>query len=47
MVTHLTAGGVRTVTEADVEACLAARAGSLREALFDLYDLHERRRRTD
>jgi hypothetical protein len=45
VVTHLTAGVARTVTDAEVEGSLAARAGNLREALFDLYDLHERRRR--
>jgi hypothetical protein len=46
VVAHLTTAAVRTVTDAEVEACLAARAGDLREALFDLYDLHERRRET-
>jgi hypothetical protein len=44
VVAHLTAGRRRTVTDTEVEARLAARAGDLREALFDLYDLHERRR---
>jgi hypothetical protein len=44
VVAHLTATAAPTVTDADVERCLAARAGDLREALFDLYDLHERRR---
>ena len=32
-------------TVSDLRACLAARHANLREALFDLYDLHERRRR--
>jgi hypothetical protein len=43
VVAHLTAGAASTVTDAEVAGRLAARAGNLREALFDLYDLHERR----
>ena len=46
VVAHLTAGAAPTVTEDEVTARLAARHGNLREALFDLYDLHERRRAT-
>jgi hypothetical protein len=33
------------ITAADVEACFAQRAGDVRETLFDLYNLYERRRR--
>ena len=33
------------ITAADVEACFALRAGDVRETLFDLYNLYERRRR--
>ncbi len=33
------------ITAADVEACFAQRAGDVREMLFDLYNLYERRRR--
>jgi hypothetical protein len=44
VVAHLTAGAVPMVTDAEVDQCLTERAGNLREALFDLYDLHERRR---
>jgi len=44
VVAHLTAGAAPTVTDAEVAERLAARAGNLREALFDLYDLHEQRR---
>jgi hypothetical protein len=40
---HLVPGPERTVTAAELLARLAAREGNLREALFDLYDLHERR----
>jgi len=43
VVAHLTAGAAPTVTEDEVTARLAARGGNLREALFDLYDLHEQR----
>jgi hypothetical protein len=44
VVGHLTAGSARLVGDAEVVARLAARGGNLREALFELYDLHERRR---
>jgi len=30
----------------ELQDCLAARQGNLREALFDLYDMHERRRQS-
>jgi hypothetical protein len=44
VVDHLTPPGPGcTVTPADVRERLAVRSGNLREALFDLYDLHERR----
>ncbi len=33
------------ITTADVEACYTKRAGDIRETLFDLYNLYERRRR--
>jgi hypothetical protein len=46
VVAHLNAGAAPTVTEDEVAARLAARADNLREALFDLYDLHEQRRRS-
>jgi hypothetical protein len=46
VVDHLTPPGPGcTVTQADVRERLDARSGNLREALFDLYDLHERRAR--
>jgi hypothetical protein len=32
-----------TFTETEVEAALRSREGNLREALFELYDLYERR----
>jgi hypothetical protein len=38
---YLTQGTPSPVTLDNVEARLAARSGNLREALFDLYDLHE------
>jgi hypothetical protein len=41
---HLLGGQQGLVDESDLFACLAARGGNLREALFDLYDSHERRR---
>jgi hypothetical protein len=44
VVEFLTTGMPSRVTPPEVEAPLAARQGNLREALFDLYDLHERRR---
>lgn len=34
----------RRVLDADVEASFMAKTGSIREALFDLYDLYEQRR---
>ena len=43
---HLLAGeGRPLVDDDDLAACLTARGGNLREALFDLYDLWEQRRR--
>jgi hypothetical protein len=44
VVGHLTVGSARLVGDGEVLARLAARGGNLREALFELYDLHERRR---
>jgi hypothetical protein len=38
------AGSNRTIEAAEVVDRLIARSGNLREALFDLYDLHEKRR---
>jgi hypothetical protein len=40
-------GPDRTIEPAEVVERLAARSGNLREALFDLYDLHERRSHLD
>jgi hypothetical protein len=45
VVGHLTRGTGVTIAAADVTARLDARAGDLRETLFDLYDLHERNAR--
>lgn len=45
VVEHLTAGAMQFVSVADVTACLTAQGGNLREALFELFDLHERRTR--
>jgi hypothetical protein len=44
VVAYLTAGTTATVADREVDDRLAVRGGNLREALFDLYDLHERRR---
>jgi hypothetical protein len=43
---HLTKERASPVTEHDLAFRLAARNGNLREALFDLYDLHEQRTRS-
>jgi hypothetical protein len=43
---HLTKDRASPVTEGDLASRLAARTGNLREALFDLYDLHEQRTRS-
>ena len=43
VVDYLTARGPAVVGRADVADRLAARGGDLREALFDLYALHESR----
>ena len=41
----LTRDRTALVTSSELPQCLAARNGNLRDALFDLYDLHERRMR--
>ena len=45
VVDHLTRACSRTVRDEDIYHRLAAQQGTLREVLFDLYDLHELRRR--
>ena len=40
-------GQRRLVGEEDLRERLRCRRGNLREALFDLYDLHERRRKSE
>jgi hypothetical protein len=47
VVGRLTAGAAALVKESEVIDRLAARDGNLREALFDLYDLHERSRKAE
>jgi hypothetical protein len=44
IVRRLLAGSASTVTPADVSSRLARHRGNLREALFELYDLHETKR---
>lgn len=45
LLSDLTCERTAFITEAELTACLAARQGNLRDAFFDLYDLHERRQR--
>lgn len=43
VVDHLLKGRVPTIAAVEMDERLSARTGNLRETLFDLYDLHERR----
>lgn len=43
VLSHLNREGTSNVSPEDLVQCLTIRKGNLREALFDLYDLHERR----
>jgi hypothetical protein len=45
VVAYLTPESERAITPAEVASRLAVRDGDLRETLFDLYDLHESRKR--
>ena len=42
---QLTAGHSKLIQPADIERCFAQRGGNVRETLFALYDLHDRRSR--
>jgi hypothetical protein len=44
IVGRLSAGQERPFAAEEVTECFVRRRGNLREVLFDLYDLHERRR---